>query len=34
MDCQAQIWKIFQKHQTIPDNIQDLHFHIDDLKMV
>ena len=33
-DCQARIWKIFQKHQTIPDNIQDLHFHIDDLKMV
>ena len=31
-DCQAQIWKIFQKHQTIPDNIQDLHFHIDDFK--
>ena len=32
MDCQAQIWKIFQKHQMIPDNIQDLHFHIDDFK--
>ena len=31
-DRQAQIWKIFQKHQTIPDNIQDLHFHIDDFK--
>ena len=31
-DHQAQIWKIFQKHQTIPDNIQDLHFHIDDFK--
>ena len=29
-DRQAQIWKIFQKHQTIPDNIQDLHFYIDD----
>ena len=27
-DHQAQIWKIFQKHQTIPD----LHFHIDDFK--
>ena len=26
MDRQGQIWKIFQKHQTIPDNIQDLHF--------
>ena len=32
VDCQAQIWKIFQKHQTIPNNIQDLHFHIDDFK--
>ena len=31
-DCQAQIWKIFRKHQTIPDYIQDLHFHIDDFK--
>ena len=31
-DHQGQIWKIFQKHQTIPDDIQDLHFHIDDLK--
>ena len=31
-DHQAQIWKIFQKHQTIPDDIQDLHFHIDDFK--
>ena len=27
-DHQGQIWKIFQKHQTIPDDIQDLHFHI------
>ena len=26
VDHQAQIWKIFQKHQMIPDNIQDLHF--------
>ena len=26
------IWDIFQRHQTIPDNIQDLHFHIDDFK--
>ena len=25
-DHQAQIWKIFQKHQMILDNIQDLHF--------
>ena len=31
-DHQAQIWKIFQKHQTIPDDIQDLHFHLDDCK--
>ena len=31
-DHQAQIWKIFQKHQTIPDDIQDLHFHIYDFK--
>ena len=26
------IWDIFKRHQTIPDNIQDLHFHIDDFK--
>ena len=32
VDCQGQIWKIFQKHQTIPDDIQDLHFYIDDFK--
>ena len=32
MDCQGQIWKIFQKHQMIPDDIQDLHFHIDNFK--
>ena len=32
MDRQGQIWKIFQKHQMIPDDIQDLHFHIDDFK--
>ena len=32
MDHQAQIWKIFQKHQTIPDDIQDLHLHFDDFK--
>ena len=31
-DRQGQIWKIFQKHQTIPNDIQDLHFHIDDFK--
>ena len=32
VDQQALIWKIFQRHQMIPDNIQDLHFHIDDFK--
>ena len=32
LDHQGQIWKIFQKHQTISDDIQDLHFHIDDFK--
>ena len=32
VDCQGQIWKIFQKHQMIPDDIQDLHFYIDDFK--
>ena len=31
-DRQVLIWKIFQRHETIPDNIQDLHFHIDDFK--
>ena len=31
-DQQALIWKIFQRHQTIPDDIQDLHFYIDDFK--
>ena len=31
-DRQALIWKIFQKHKNIPDDIQDLHFHIDDFK--
>ena len=31
-DCQAQIWKIFQKHQTILENFQDLHLHFDDFK--
>ena len=31
-DRQALIWKIFQRHQVIPDDIQDLHFHIDDFK--
>ena len=32
VDHQAQIWKIFQKHQMIPDDIQDLHFHFNDFK--
>ena len=32
VDQQVQIWKIFQRCQMIPDNIQDLHFHIDDFK--
>ena len=31
-DRQALIWKIFQRHETIPDDIQDLHLHIDDFK--
>ena len=29
---QSQIWKIFQKHQTIPQDLQDLHFYFDDFK--
>ena len=32
VDRQALIWIIFQKHKNIPDDIQDLHFHIDDFK--
>ena len=31
-DQQALIWKILQRHETIPDDIQDLHFHIDNFK--
>ena len=31
-DCQSQIWKIFHKHHTIPEDLQDLHFHFDDFK--
>ena len=31
-DRQAVIWKIFQRHETIPDDIQDLHLHINDFK--
>ena len=32
VDRQALIWKIFKRQETIPDDIQDLHFHIDDFK--
>ena len=32
MDHQGQIWTIFQKHQTIPEDILDLHLHFDDFK--
>ena len=31
-DCQSQIWKIFHKHHTIPEDLQDLHFHFNDFK--
>ena len=31
-DHQAQIWKIFQKHQTIPEDFQDLHLHFNNFK--
>ena len=31
-ECQAQIWKIFQNHQTILEDFQDLHLHFDDFK--
>ena len=31
-DRQSQIWKIFQKHHNILDNLQDLHFHFDEFK--
>ena len=31
-DRQALIWKIFQRHENIPDDIQELHLHIDDFK--
>ena len=31
-DRQALIWNIFQRLKTIPDDIQDLHLHIDDFK--
>ena len=32
VDHQAQIWKIFQKHQIILEDIQDLHLHCDNFK--
>ena len=32
VDRQALIWEIFSKHQNIPDNISDLHLHIDNFK--
>ena len=32
VDRQSQIWKIFQKHQTILKDLQDLHLHFDDFK--
>ena len=32
-DCQLQIWKLFHKHHTIPEDLQDLHFHFDDYKI-
>ena len=32
VDQQALIWKIFQRHETIPDDIKDLHLHIDNFK--
>ena len=31
-DRQALIWKIFSKHQNIPDEISNLHLHIDNFK--
>ena len=31
-DRQAPIWQIFRKHENIPDDISDLHLHIDDFK--
>ena len=31
-DQHTLIWDIFKRHQTIPDDIQDLHFHIDNFK--
>ena len=33
-DRQSHIWKIFHKHHTIPEDLQDLHFHFDDFKNI
>ena len=32
MDHQVHICQIYQRHQMIPDDIQDLHFYIEDFK--
>ena len=32
IDRQVLIWQIFRKHENIPDDISDLHLHIDDFK--
>ena len=32
VDRQALIWQIFRKHENIPDDISDLHLHMDDFK--
>ena len=31
-DRQVLIWQIFRKHENIPDDIHNLHLHIDDFK--
>ena len=31
-DRQARIWQIFRKHENIPDDISNLHLHIDNFK--
>ena len=31
-DRQVLIWQIFRKHENIPDDISNLHLHIDDFK--
>ena len=32
-DRQVLIWQFFRKHENIPDDISDLHLHIDDFKV-